>query len=348
MPLFLFATDIMTEPPKHLLKEVEEMVETFQQPSKEDLELAEKIKKAGEMKVVEPTKAKPVINICDYKVKYLISFSMPLSDIETLLESAIAFNKKCVKPAIQVGIRGFINNDFKATLSTLYKISQKINSDLPLYLLPEVFEKYNIKEIPHIIVETKGGVTEIIGDTSIEYAIETAQKDPKSKITTGMTYPVKEQDIKTALKKNIDRVIKTARENAKKPLKYEVKYNIEKAQEDRTFYLDPSYTIQEDITSPDGKIVAKKGTVIHPANYAPLGKYVVIDGKDEKQVYFAIKEKPKKIIITSGDPIELTRKYKTPFFFATDEILNSFAIKKTPSIIQQEGRYIRVTEKKID
>jgi len=346
-PFSLFATDIMTEPPGLLLKETEEIVKTFQQPSKEDLEIAEKIKEAGEIKV-ELVKDKPAINICDYKVKYLISFSMPLSDIETLLESAIALNKKCIKPSIQIGIRGFIDNNFKTTLSTLYKINQKINSDLPLYLLPEVFEKYNVKEIPHIIVEAKNNITEIIGDTSIEYAIDVAQKDSKSRIITGMTYPVKEQDIKTALKKNIDKVIRTARENAKKPLKYVVSYNLEKADKDRTFYLDPSYTIQEDIISPDGKIVAKKGTVINPADYVPLGKYIIIDGRDEKQIQFALKEKPKKIIIASGDPIELTRKYKTPFYFATDEVINGFAIKRTPSVIQQEGRYILVTEKKID
>jgi conjugal transfer pilus assembly protein TraW len=103
--------------------------------------------------------------------------------------------------------------------------------------------------------------------------------------------------------------------------------------------------LDNDVLDHQGNVIFKKGTQFNAADYVTMsGKYVVIDGGDDKQVQFAVKGGYKKIILTSGDIISLTKKYKTGFYFINDVLIERFQLTRVPAILEQEGRLLRVTE----
>lgn len=79
-----------------------------------------------------------------------------------------------------------------------------------------------------------------------------------------------------------------------------------------------------------------------------MGSYVFIDGRDEKQLHFALEGSYKKVILTGGDLIDLVRKYHRRFYFAGDALIDRLRIKRVPAVVEQEGGLVRVTEKKMD
>jgi len=54
------------------------------------------------------------------------------------------------------------------------------------------------------------------------------------------------------------------------------------------------------------------------------------------------------MMIISGDLSKLITKHRKRFWFAPDEVLDKFRIRRVPAIIEQEGKLVRITEKKPD
>lgn len=321
------------------------MVEGFAAPDDKDLEAARVVREAAQvasLPVTErPSEDMDVVS-CSVKAAYLVSFSMPDRVIEDLLTQAVRLNERCGKRVVSLGIRGFVNQNMKETLGRIWRIvkdSSLAKKDLPLNVTPDLFKKYDVSEVPFIIVRDDRGERTLKGDVSIEYALYEGRDGERN----GRTYRVEEKDFYQVIGERVMpagfRIVTF----------YVSGYagRFSKAEKDRVFYIDPAYTVSEDVKDAEGRIVVKKGTVIHPADYAALGRYVVIDGTDEKEIAFALKEKPAKVIIVAGDPLELSRKHKTRFFAADDSLVYGFRLEKTPSIVEQEGRYVRVTEKKL-
>lgn len=98
------------------------------------------------------------------------------------------------------------------------------------------------------------------------------------------------------------------------------------------------FQFQSDFRDEKGNIIAKKGMVVEPLKVRPLiYSLVFIDGRDQTQIDYAIKEgqsHPVKIILTAGSALELRRKYQNspwlgyrgvPFYFDQKKmILSSF------------------------
>ena len=120
-----------------------------------------------------------------------------------------------------------------------------------------------------------------------------------------------------------------------------------KVEKESVYLIDPTYTLQEDIRDQNGNIVFKKGTKANPADYATLGRYVIIDGNDPKQVEFAIKGNFRKIILVAGDLMKLTAEYRQRFYFVNDQIIDLVKLKRVPVVFEQEGSHVKVTEKKL-
>ena len=119
----------------------------------------------------------------------------------------------------------------------------------------------------------------------------------------------------------------------------------EHAKEEREYHINPKLILTEDILDPQGNTLFLEGTVFDPTKYVKLGRYVIIDGNSPKQVEFALKGDFKKIILISGNLEKLTRTYEKPFYFANDELIGRFKIRRVPAVIEGEGEYVKVTEK---
>jgi conjugal transfer pilus assembly protein TraW len=123
----------------------------------------------------------------------------------------------------------------------------------------------------------------------------------------------------------------------------------------RTFYVDPTYVLDRDITDGHGRLLYPVGTTVNPFDYERMSKaFLFFDESDPQQVAFAkrfiatskILVKP---ILLAGEPFNLMRKWKKRVYFDQMGVLaKKFSISRTPSVVTQEGRNFRVDEIKIN
>lgn len=147
--------------------------------------------------------------------------------------------------------------------------------------------------------------------------------------------------------------------------------------------FDPSYVLDEDLFLPCGKLLYPAGTKVNPLDHMEWGgRMVFIDGRDSAQIawvkdnYLKTDEafnknedkltqnlsiqntdnaahisasSDTKIILTGGRPLELERELKNPIYFDQfGELTGRFNITHVPAIVEQAGKYLKVTELNID
>ena len=168
-----------------------------------------------------------------------------------------------------------------------------------------------------------------------------------------------------------------ARKKVEEPVAIAV---IGKATKTISHNFDPSYVLDQDVVLPCGKLLYPRGTRVNPLDYMSWdGKLVFIDCRDEKQIAWVKddyleemlsnsrvavednlselnKEHAKnagnasnsdgtKIVLTGGRPLELEREIGSPIYFdQAGELTTKFNISYVPAIVEQEGKYLKVTE----
>jgi conjugal transfer pilus assembly protein TraW len=125
---------------------------------------------------------------------------------------------------------------------------------------------------------------------------------------------------------------------------------------------DLKFVITQDYKDQNGIVIAHKGTVVEPLKVNPLTVGLIfIDGRDQAQVDYAIREgrkQPLKIVLTAGSAFDLRVKYKDqpwggsktiPFYFDQKKmIINQFAklyqidINRMPTKLFQQGTQLRI------
>ena len=136
---------------------------------------------------------------------------------------------------------------------------------------------------------------------------------------------------------------------------------LSRATEDRTFYFDPTYILDEDAVLPCGKVLHKAGTTVNPLEYMDLNRRLFfIDGREENQVEW-LKEQlsnplpeqktpvEDRIILVGGSVFKVknelakTQEHEV-YFDQHGELATRFAIKHSPAIAHQEDLKIRIDE----
>ena len=147
---------------------------------------------------------------------------------------------------------------------------------------------------------------------------------------------------------------------------------ISSAKKDRSFYWDPTYTVEKDIILPCGKLLHKAGTKVNPLDHMNFDRRLfVIDARNEGEVDW-LKSKLKanletnkikvasnqeefqkledRIILVGGKPFDLADELKeegidmTVYFDQMGEITGRFGIKYTPALAYQEDKRIRIDQ----
>mgnify|MGYP003553158158 FL=1 len=143
--------------------------------------------------------------------------------------------------------------------------------------------------------------------------------------------------------------------------------------------FDPSYVLDEDVFLPCGKLLYPAGTRVNPLDHMEWGgKIVFIDGRDPSQIawvkdnylkteafdknliklpqnlndqntdsaaHTVVSSSDTRIILTGGRPLELEREVGNPIYFDQfGELTGRFNIAHVPAIVEQDGKYLKVTE----
>ncbi len=139
-------------------------------------------------------------------------------------------------------------------------------------------------------------------------------------------------------------VVERARERIEAPPRVA---GVRPARERRTRLFDPSVEVERDILAPDGALLAARGTRINPLEKHPLTRDLLfIDGTRPVEVDWAIaREKPSVIVLLAGRPLELMRAHGRAFFFDQGgRLARRFGLAATPSVLEAEGAFLRITE----
>ena len=122
---------------------------------------------------------------------------------------------------------------------------------------------------------------------------------------------------------------------------------IKPASERRSRLFDPSVEVERDAFAPDGVLIAARGTRINPLEKHPLTRDLLfIDGTRPVEVDWAIaRRKHSVIVLLAGRPLELMRAHGRAFFFDQGgRLARRFRLRVTPSLINVEGLFLRITE----
>ena len=189
------------------------------------------------------------------------------------------------------------------------------------------------------------------------------------------TFPVIEEGFVAMIKRklgNVDieqerlKMERIARDRIENPQAVE---NIVRATQDKIFYYDPTYTLEEDVVLPCGKVLYTAGTKVNPLDHMALERRMLfIDERDKPQVEW-LKEQmldaakrednnkniEDRIILVGGsvfklkDELELigAEHREKVYFDQAGELTGKFGIKATPAIAQQEGSVLKIEEMSI-
>jgi len=182
----------------------------------------------------------------------------------------------------------------------------------------------------------------------------------------GNTFPIKEEGFITMIQrklKNIDLAEhqEKMRSYAKKRVEEPSPVTgITRATKTISHSFDPSYILQEDVILPCGKVLYRAGEAINPLDHMSWdGKLLFIDARDKEQVEWVLgkhfgtdeqepgqnKENNNKIVLVAGRPLELEEELQQPIYFdQSGELTTKFNIAHVPAVVEQEGKYLKVTE----
>lgn len=123
------------------------------------------------------------------------------------------------------------------------------------------------------------------------------------------------------------------------------------ATKNRTYQIDPSFTLEEDIKDARDQVIMPKGTVVNPLDKIQLSSALIfIDGTLESHLEWArgLEEETKWVLI-KGRPIELEEVEKRPIYFDQQGVYTTkLKIKNVPAKVTQQGRYLLVEEVVLD
>ena len=177
----------------------------------------------------------------------------------------------------------------------------------------------------------------------------------------GATWPVAEPDLLAQIEARLlemqrsgelARLQEEARARARRQLEEPDQVpGIAPARTERSRLFDPSITVEREIRTPDGMLIAAAGTRVNPLARMTLARDLLfVDGRREAEIAWALTReneagRPAKIVLLAGRPLDLMRQHRRPFFFDTGGRLAArFGIAATPSLVEQAGSKLRITQ----
>ncbi len=119
----------------------------------------------------------------------------------------------------------------------------------------------------------------------------------------------------------------------------------------RTFYFDPSFTLDRNILGPRGELLFAAGTRKNPLEVVSLSRHLLFfDGRDARQVgrarqLLTLYQGRVKPILVGGSYLDLMKSWRIPVYFDQQGLLiRRLGITQVPALVSQEGLHLRIDE----
>lgn len=119
----------------------------------------------------------------------------------------------------------------------------------------------------------------------------------------------------------------------------------------RSFHVDPSFTLDRNITDAGGRLLFPAGTRKNPLDVVSLTRQLLLfDARDRRQVVraqalMAARPGGVKPILTGGSYLQLMKDWKVPVYFDQQGVLvRRLGIRQVPALVSQDGLRLRIDE----
>lgn len=174
----------------------------------------------------------------------------------------------------------------------------------------------------------------------------------------GAVFPIVEQDIRQVimeklkimqatgeLKEHQSKMIKRVTQQVRRPKPI----NLPTTNHPKSYTLDPSITVNQDISDAYGKIIAQKGTHLNPFTRVSFSKTLFFFNADDAQQVAWVKNHYQeyshvKFILTGGDVTNASEILGQVYFDWRGRLSRYFHLKHVPSIVRQQGLVWEIKE----
>lgn len=126
---------------------------------------------------------------------------------------------------------------------------------------------------------------------------------------------------------------------------------LRRADTGRTYYYDPTFTLDRNITDENGQLLFPAGMKVNPLDVVSLSKHLLFfDARDPRQVARAkdlieTNQGRVKAILVGGSYLELIKAWNRQVFYDQDgALVRRLGITAVPAIVSQEGSRLRIDE----
>ncbi len=119
----------------------------------------------------------------------------------------------------------------------------------------------------------------------------------------------------------------------------------------RSFHVDPSITLDQNILGAQGELLFAAGTRANPLDVVSLSRPLLFfDARDSRQVRQAsalMARSPARVkpILTGGSYLDLMQSWRVPVYYDQQgRLTQRLGIAQVPALVSQEGRRLRIDE----
>jgi len=283
------------------------------------------------------------------KTMVFISTGMPDHVLRDIIEEAAD------RKDVYLVLRGWEPPKPDTLVRKLYKAS-KAMFRANIMIDPTMYRVYDVDAVPVFISKNPKDNKwyRVTGESSIEGAEKLVRegKGGHNQPAVGPLHDIAEPDILEVMEEraekynwqaSIDQVTERLSETDNGLLPA---LDIPAARHNREYSIDPSVVVSRDITLPDGRIVAKKGTIANPLDYVPFPNFYAIYDPSDKRQYKIIRRwlslHPNMTVMATNNNREATEKLGHPVFPLSEMVKNRFQIDEVPAIISRDGNKIKI------
>jgi conjugal transfer pilus assembly protein TraW len=125
-----------------------------------------------------------------------------------------------------------------------------------------------------------------------------------------------------------------------------------RAEKTASHLFDPTYLLPEDVRDAEGKVLFPKGLPINVYNRIKVpGRYIVIGDSQEDFDWLLDVARPgpqDKVLLAGGNTLLARQQRGVPVYTLDARFIERFGLRAVPSIVQQEGTQLRVSEFRVD
>lgn len=283
-----------------------------------------------------------------FRTLIFITLGMPEKSLRAL------FRQGAGRSDVGFVLRGMSSTDMYREMKRVRDMMSK-EGEANVFVDPLLFQSYRVDRAPFTLHRADNGRWYgLWGEIAVDGArtmIENGQGG-RTRAPVGPVYSLKEPDMHEQMRAKFDsadwkKIEQNARQRAGQT---EIHINLPAAPADRTRLVDVSSRLMRDVVGPNGQVLATEGTVINPLMYVAMDEpYIVFDptSRYENEVVAQWRRQhPNAKLVAVHWDTRLGAKYDVPIFVLDPLFKRRMQIEHTPSLVQQDGLRMRVTERR--